>query len=106
MGICVDKPGEHGHCNACDQGWIYDKDGKLLSSDQIHRRLKVMATKVREQGLLHQNTSGQRGLPVNGAIFMSSYWERGMGQTWRPYTGIAHVSHIHYSGWPSITGWI
>lgn len=101
MGICVNKPGEHGHCNAWDggapiAGW---------SSNQIHAFIETIAEDLKRQGQLHDQTHGAEGLPVNGVIVMERYWETG-NSTWRPYTGVAHVSHFHVSGKPSITGWV
>jgi hypothetical protein len=98
LGICVNKPGEHGHCNAWDGGVIYE-GGSMLPADEIHRRNIAVATFIRDEGLAGN-------LPVNGVIVMSQYWEQGMGKTWRPYSGTPHVSHWHVSGWPSYTGWV
>lgn len=103
LGICVDKPGEHGYCNAWDGGVIYEA-GKLLPSDEIHRRIVNVATFIRSEGIKFQNGNG--GLPVNGVIVMSQYWEHGMGETWRQYSGTPHVTHWHVSGYPSKTGWV
>lgn len=103
LGICVDKPGEHGYCNAWDGGVIYE-GGQLLPSDEIHRRIVNVATFIRGEGIKNQNGNG--GLPVNGVIVMSQYWERGMGETWNHYSGTPHVTHWHVSGWPSRTGWV
>jgi hypothetical protein len=101
MGICVAKPGEHGHCNAWDGG-----TNTNIPAEETHRRILIMAKFIRAEGIAHQESGGTDGLPVNGVIVMDKYWERGMGQVWRPYDGIAHVSHFHVSAHPSITGWI
>lgn len=104
MGICVDKPGEHGACNAYDFGCTH-QDGKLLPADEIHRRITAMGRWLMYEGLAHDASRGQHGLPVNGAIWLRSYFESGNDGP-RPYTGTAHVSHVHVSGKPSVTGWV
>jgi hypothetical protein len=106
LGICVNKPGEHGYCNAWDGGCIRDNDGRVLSSGTIHFRIQEVATFIRNEGVKHASSQGRYGLPVNGVIVMSKYWERGMGQTWRWYNGTPHVTHWHVSAHPSQTGWI
>ena len=105
MGTCVDKPGEHGFCNAWDGGCISDGNGELLPADEIHRRNIAVASFIREEGVKFQNGNG--GLPVNGTIVMTQYWEHGMGpNSWNHYSGVPHVTHWHVSGFPSRTGWV
>lgn len=100
MGICANKPGEHGHCNAWDGGaplgW---------SAEKIWAFIETIADDLKRQGQLHDRTGGAEGLPVNGVIVQDRYWETG-NSTWRGYTGTKHVSHFHVSGKPSITGWV
>lgn len=105
LGICVNKPGEHGHCNAWDGGCLRDGNGRMLSADTIHFRIQSIAEWLMTQGKLYQATSGDRGLPVNGVIVMSKYWERG-NSGWSFYPGTPHVTHWHVSAYPSITGWV
>ena len=106
MGICVNKPGEHGHCNARDARY------GGATSDEIHDRIEAMGRWKMEQGKLwHRDRlagvpeKDRRGLPVNGVIWLSSYWEAG-NEGPRPYSGTPHVFHDHVSGWPSYTGWV
>lgn len=106
MGICVDKPGEHGFCNAIDARF----GGQ--SVEEIHFRLEAIALWTMEQGKdWHADRArgvpekDRRGLPVNGTIWLSYYWEEGNTGP-RPFSGTAHVFHIHTSAWPSFTGWV
>lgn len=105
LGICADKPGEHGYCNAWDAGCTNDGP-RYLPSAEIHRRITIVASYLRDEGVRYAETAGRFGLPVNGVIVMSQYWERGMGQSWRYYSGTPHVSHWHVSAHPSFTGWV
>lgn len=100
MGICVAKPGEHGHCNAWDGGTTVG-----ASADVVHPRILKMATFLREQGLKHQEDP-TTGLPVFGVIVLDKFWKRGMGRTWGKYTGTFHAIHFHVAGNPSFTGHI
>jgi hypothetical protein len=106
LGICVDKPGEHGYCNAWDGGIIRDNTGRLLASSTIHQRIMEVATFLRNEGVKYASSGGRYGLPVNGVICMSVYWERGMSASWRHYNGTPHVTHWHVSAHPSYTGWV
>jgi hypothetical protein len=56
LGICVNKPGEHGYCNAWDGGCIYD-EGKMLPSDEIHHRILAVASEIRAQGIAYRSTA-------------------------------------------------
>lgn len=99
MGICVNKPGEHGECNAADFGTDAN-----LGVTETRRRLMRMAEWLREQGL--RNDAGDGGLPVFGIIVLDKFWKTGMGRTWGDYTGTFHAVHLHTNGKPSITGFI
>ena len=101
MGICVDKPGEHGRCNAWDGGTTQGVPAYVT-----WERIERMAAWIRLQGIQHDETNGLEGLPVNGVIVQDQYWESDRGREWRPYSGTKHVSHFHVSGKPSLTGWI
>ena len=101
MGICVDKPGEHGRCNAWDGGTTQGAPAAV-----IWERIELMAAWIRQQGIRHDETNGVEGLPVNGVIVQDRYWETGRGREWHDYSGTKHVSHFHVSGKPSLTGWI
>lgn len=105
LGICVDKPGEHGACNAWDGGVLRDENGNPLPADEVHRRITVVANWLQAQGKLHISTNGREGLPVNGVIWLQSYWERG-NEGARPYGGTFHATHWHVSAHPSVTGWV
>ena len=98
MGICASKPGEHGFCNALDAG-----TDPGASVTVVRNRLEVMATFLREQGLLN-DADPTKGLPVNGVIFLDKFWRTGMGRTWAPYDGVFHAIHIHTSGKPNFSG--
>jgi hypothetical protein len=107
LGICVNKPGEHGHCNAWDGGVSYE-NGKLLPADEIHRRIQVVAEFLKQEGIKHRETGGGEGLPVLGVIVMQKFWRRSDNDNeWHVYEGVAHVSHWHVSGFPGfVPGWI
>lgn len=100
MGICVDKDGEHGHCNAYDAGTNMN-----IPAEETWRRIQVMADFLRREGIKHALSRGRYGLPVYGIIVMDKFWRRGMSG-WARYDGMKHVSHLHVSGYPSRTGWI
>lgn len=100
LGICADKDGEHGECNAWDVGV-----NPSLPATEQHRRLEMIAEFHMREGRKHLLSSGADGLPVNGTIVLERYWERG-NDGWRPYGGTPHVSHVHTSGHPSRTGWV
>lgn len=101
MGICVDKPGEHGRCNAWDGGTTQG-----VPATVTWERIELMAAWIRQQGIRHDETNGLEGLPVNGVIVQDRYWESDRGREWRAYSGTKHVSHFHVSGKPSLTGWV
>lgn len=99
LGICANKPGQHGKCNAWDPG--VSKPG---SADAIHMAVRDIARGIRA----NSNQLGAE-LPVNGIIVMYEWCERsGGGMTeWFAYHGTPHVSHAHVSAWPSLVpGWI
>ena len=100
MGICVDKPGEHGHCNAWDAGTNMDAPAPTQ-----HARILEMAEYLREEGL-KRDDGVQGALPVFGVIVLDKFWKTGMGRTWGVYTGTKHVSHFHVAARPSFTGHI
>lgn len=101
LGTRANKPGEHGTepPNAVDIGV-----SKPVSADAIHAAILEIANWQREQMLL--DIEGEAGLPLNGIIVMYQLCDRS-STTWRPYSGIPHVSHVHDSGWPNLLpGWV
>lgn len=102
LGICVNKPGEHGHCNAWDGGAGGD------TSEEIHRRILAVGEFLKAEGIKHRDTGGKEGLPVLGVIVMYQFWRRSDGdRIWHDYDGVGHVSHWHVSGYPGfVPGWI
>lgn len=99
LGICANKPGEHSKCNAVDIGVSKPKD-----SDAIHTAILDIAEFLR--GEMIKDTQGEPGLPVNGIIVMEQVCSRSESY-WHYYSGVAHVSHVHVSGWPNpLPGWI
>lgn len=99
LGICVDKPGLHGTCEAFDGGVTGP------TSAAIHERLLVRANFLRRAMLA--DLAGEAGaLPVNGVIVLEQVCSR-ENPDWHYYSGIAHVSHFHVSTWPNhVPGWV
>jgi hypothetical protein len=100
LGICVSKPGEHGACNAIDIGV-----SKPKSADAIHSAILEIGNFLRIK-MLSDMQGEPNGLPVNGVIVMEQVCSR-EDTSWHYYSGIAHVSHVHVSGWPNLVpGWV
>lgn len=102
LGICVNKPGEHGKCNAWDIG-VH----KPNSSDDIHSAIRVIANDLRVHG--GSGADSPIAGKVNGIIVMYEWCEySGSGMTtWQAYHGTPHVTHVHVSGLPNpVPGWI
>ena len=102
LGICANKEGQHNKCNA------WDANAGGFTSDEIHRRLLTVGNFLKDEGTKHLNSGGKEGLPVLGVIVMEQFWKREEStRGWQTYTGTAHVSHWHVSGFPSMwPGWI
>ena len=99
LGICANKPGQHGKCNAWDIGV-----SKPSSADAIHAAIRDIANWLRNNA-----RSKGLGLPLNGIIVMYEWCEQsGDWMTgWQAYHGTPHVTHVHLSATPSLVpGWI
>lgn len=99
LGICASKVGEHHECNAWDIGV-----SKPQTADAIHAAILEIANFLRVEML--KAMQGEQGLPVNGVIVMEQICSR-EDTNWHYYSGVAHVSHVHVSGWPNLVpGWV
>ena len=99
LGICVNKAGEHGECNAVDFGV-----SKPTTSAAIHNAILDVGNYLRNRMLA--DIEGEPGLPVNGVIVMEQICSRS-NTSWYHYNGVPHVSHLHASGWPNLVpGWV
>jgi hypothetical protein len=98
-GICVDKPGLHGTCEA------YDAMVRYRTADEAHERVLVMGNWERQR-MLENMRDTREGLPINGVIAMDIICSRDRPD-WHDYGGETHVTHTHTSQWPnSIPGWV
>lgn len=99
LGICANKPGEHGICNAIDFGV-----SRPVSADDIHAAILDVGNYLRNRMLA--DMEGEPGLPVNGAIVMQQICSR-EDRAWHFYGGVPHVTHVHCSAWPNpLPGWV
>lgn len=104
-GLYASKPGLHGTRppDAWDAGVRYQTD------EEAHGRVMALFHTYQDQALLYQQTGGREGLPINGAIGMSSVFGPYGYTPSRRYGGEAHVTHCHVSGSPvpaGMGGWI
>jgi len=104
-GLYVPKPGMHG--TRPPNAW--DAMVRYTSSDQAHARVMTLLLWWQKQALLFGQTGGREGLPINGAIGMSSIFGPYGYTPLRRYSGDAHVTHGHVSATPApfgLGGWI
>ena len=104
-GTYAAKPGLHGTRppDVFDIGVHYQTDS------QAHARVMAVYSDLQEQARIFRATSGREGLPVNGAIGMSSVFGAYGYTPTRSYGGVPHVTHVHVSGAPlpaGMGGWI
>lgn len=101
LGICANKPGEHGVCNAWDIGV-----SKPNTDDEIHAAILDIGNWLRARMMENVSGEGGKGLPINGIIVMYQWCSREQ-MLWSGYGGIPHVTHVHVSAWPNLVpGWI
>lgn len=95
-GLYVNKPLLHGTRppDAWDAGVEYSYDA------QAHDRVMQVFNALRAEAIRYQASGHREGLPINGAIGMTSVFGPAPSTSIRRYTGDAHVTHVHVSGYP------
>lgn len=99
-GVYANKPGLHGTRppDAFDAGVEYSYD------DQAHDRVMMVWNALLREAVRYQATGHREGLPINGAIGMTSIFGPAPSTSVRHYGGEPHVTHVHVSGFPTPPG--